>query len=54
MNKLIVSLAIALALAPLLSGIAPGPQMPAQPLGMIAQIGVEMVVASRAAVTTQV
>ena len=38
-----VKVAIALALAPLLSGIAPGPQMPEQPLGMIAQVGVEMV-----------
>ena len=38
-----VKVAIALALAPLLSGIAPGPQMPKQPLGMIAQVGVEMV-----------
>lgn len=38
-----VKVAIALGLAPLLAGVAPGPQMPEQPLGMIAQVGVEMV-----------
>lgn len=37
-----VKVALALAIAPLMAGIVPGPAMPAAPLGMVAHIGVEM------------
>lgn len=37
-----VKVALAMAMTPLLSGIAPGTAMPADPLGMGAQIGAEM------------
>ncbi|TJZ92550.1 flagellar biosynthetic protein FliR [Paracoccus gahaiensis] len=38
-----IKVAMALALTPLLSGLGPATQMPLQPLGLVGQLGIEMV-----------